>query len=398
MLYDFAIVGGGIVGISTARSLLLSQPNAKIVVLEKDADLAKHQSGRNSGVIHAGVYYQPGSLKATFCREGAQATLRFCEERGIEVERCGKMIVATNQVELDRLQGLEDRTAANSIAFERLSQAELRRREPRIVGLGALHIPSTAIVSYTGVVRAMAADFTSNGGEIRLREQVASVNERADEVTIASNRSEIRARRLIACAGLFADRIARWCGVADDFKIVPFRGEYYRLGSDKNRIVNHLIYPVPDPALPFLGVHLTRMIDGSVTVGPNAVLSLKREGYGRFAFSAADSLETLSFPGFWRVARQHLRSGSEELMNSLIKSKFLAQCKKYCPELQASDLHDHPPGVRAQAVMRDGSLVHDFLIRRTKRTIHVCNAPSPAATSAMPIGREIARQAQALAG
>jgi L-2-hydroxyglutarate oxidase len=344
MVYDFAIVGGGIVGISTARSLLLSQPNAKINVLEKEADLAKHQTGRNSGVIHAGVYYRPGSLKATFCRAGAQATLRFCEERGIEVERCGKLIVATNQIELDRLNGLEERTAANSIAFERLGQTELRRREPRIVGLGALYIPSTAIVSYTSVVRAMAADFTSSGGEIRLREQVVSVKERTDEVVIVTSRGEIRALRLVACAGLFADRIARWCGLEDDFKIVPFRGEYYRLGSDKNRIVNHLIYPVPDPALPFLGVHLTRMIDGSVTVGPNAVLSLKREGYSRFAFSAADTLETLTFAGFWRVARQHLRSGSEEMMNSLIKSKFLAQCKKYCPELQASDLHDLPRG------------------------------------------------------
>lgn len=398
MVYDFAIIGGGIVGISTANSLLQSQPNASIIVLEKEDDLAEHQTGRNSGVIHAGVYYQPGSLKATFCREGSQATLRFCEEHGIQVERCGKLIVATNHVELIRLIALEERTAANSIAFERLSQTELRRREPRIVGLGALYIPSTAIVSYTGVVRAMAADFTASGGEIRLREQVVSVEERADEVVIATSRGEIRARRLVACAGLFADRIARWCGVEDDFRIVPFRGEYYRLGTDKNRIVNHLIYPVPDPALPFLGVHLTRMIDGSVTVGPNAVLSLKREGYSRFAFSAVDSLETLTFPGFWRVARQHLRSGSEEMLNSLIKSKFLAQCKKYCPELQATDLHDHPPGVRAQAVMRDGSLVHDFLIRQTRRTIHVCNAPSPAATSAIPIGREIARQARALAG
>jgi L-2-hydroxyglutarate oxidase len=264
--------------------------------------------------------------------------------------------VATNQVELDRLRGLEEKTAANSIAFERIDRTELRRREPRIVGLGALYIPSTAIVSYAGVARAMATEFRSNGGEIRLRERVVSVEEKPDEVVVATDRGEIRARRLIACAGLFADRIANWCGVADDFKIVPFRGEYYRLGSDKYRIVNHLIYPVPDPALPFLGVHLTRMIDGSVTVGPNAVLSLKREGYGRFAFSAADSLDTLTFPGFWRVARQHLRSGSEELMNSLVKNKFPAQCKKYCPDLQASNMHDHPPGVRAQTVMRDGAL------------------------------------------
>ena len=396
MLYDFAIIGGGIVGISTARSLLLSKPESKIVIFEKEDDLAKHQTGRNSGVIHAGVYYQPGSLKATFCKEGAEATLRFCDERDIAVERCGKLIVATDQLELDRLQGVEERTAANSIKFERIDRAELRRREPRIVGLGALYIPSTAIVSYTSVVRAMADEVKSNGGEIRLGERVVSVREESHQVIVATSRGETRARRMIACAGLFADRVAKWCGIEEDFKIVPFRGEYYRLGSDKNEIVNHLIYPVPDPALPFLGVHLTRMIDGSVTVGPNAVLSLKREGYSRFAFSASDSLETLAYPGFWHVMRRNIRSGSKELMNSVFKKRYLAQCRKYCPELQASDLHEHPPGVRAQAVMKDGTLVHDFLIRRTKRTIHVCNAPSPAATSAMPIGREIARQAQAL--
>lgn len=396
MAYDYAVIGGGIVGISTARSLLLSQPGSKIVVFEKEGDLARHQTGRNSGVIHAGVYYQPGSLKATLCKEGAEATLRFCDEHGIAVERCGKLIVATNQVELERLRGLEERAAANSIGFERIDQAELCRREPRIVGLGALYIPSTAIVSYTDIVRAMAVEFTSSGGEIRLGEKVISVREEIDEVVIATDDTETRARKLIACAGLFADRVAKWCGIEDDFRIVPFRGEYYRLGSDKNRIVNHLIYPVPDPALPFLGVHLTRMIDGGVTVGPNAVLSLKREGYSRFAFSAADSLQTLTYPGFWRVMRQNIRSGSDELMNSLFKTRYLAQCRKYCPELRASDLHDHPPGVRAQAVMNDGTLVHDFLIRRTKRTIHVCNAPSPAATSAIPIGREVARRAEAL--
>jgi (S)-2-hydroxyglutarate dehydrogenase len=396
MLYDFAIIGGGIVGISTARSLLLSQPGSNIVVFEKEDELAKHQTGRNSGVIHAGVYYQPGSLKATLCKEGADATLRFCDQRGIKVERCGKLIVATNQVELDRLRALEDRTVANSIKFERLDQAELRRREPRIVGLGALYIPSTAIVSYTDVVRAMAAEVASGGGEIRLGQQVVSVKEEADQVIVVTDCGETRARKLIACAGLFADRVAKWCGVQDDFRILPFRGEYYRLGSDKNRIVSHLIYPVPDPALPFLGVHLTRMIDGSVTVGPNAVLSFKREGYGRFAFSAKDSFDTLSFPGFWRVMLKNVRSGSEELMNSLFKRRYLAQCRKYCPELSMGDLHDHPAGVRAQAVMSDGTLVHDFLIRRTKRTIHVCNAPSPAATSAIPIGREVARQAESV--
>jgi L-2-hydroxyglutarate oxidase len=393
MLYDFAIIGGGIVGISTARTLMSMKPDSKVIVFEKESALARHQTGRNSGVIHAGIYYQPGSLKAQFCKEGAARTLEFCKAHQIAVEQCGKLIVATTQLELDRLDDLEKRTIANEIEFERIDQTELRRREPRIAGLGALHIPSTAIVDYANVTWALAEELRASGVEIHLRERVVGVTEETDQVTIETEHGTVRSRRLIACAGLFADRVAQWCGVSDDFRIVPFRGEYYRLGSDKNRIVNHLIYPVPDPGLPFLGVHLTRMIDGFVTVGPNAVLSMKREGYSRFAFSAKDSLETLSYPGFWRVARQNLQSGTDELFNSLLKGRYLAQCKKYCPELTTNDLHSHPPGVRAQAVMRDGTLVHDFLIRRTRRTIHVCNAPSPAATSAIPIGQEVARQA-----
>lgn len=259
-----------------------------------------------------------------------------------------------------------------------------------------MHVPSTAIVDYSKVTDALADEFAAGGGEIRLGERVIGIREEHGHVDVDTDRSSLRARRLVGCAGLFADHVARWCGVGDDFKIVPFRGEYYRLGSDKNDIVSHLIYPVPDPSLPFLGVHLTRMIDGYVTVGPNAVLSLKREGYKRFAFSAKDAVETLFFPGFWRIAKQNLRSGSEELMNSLMKSRYLALCRKYCPELKTSDFHSHPPGVRAQAVMTDGTMVHDFLIRTTRRTIHVCNAPSPAATSAIPIGREVASQANAL--
>ncbi|MGC1676713.1 MAG: L-2-hydroxyglutarate oxidase [Candidatus Binataceae bacterium] len=396
MLYDFAIVGGGIVGISTAWNLQRRQPDSRIVVIEKESRLARHQTGRNSGVIHAGVYYQPGSLKARLCKEGAEETLRFCEKHDLPVQRCGKLIVATNQVELDRLKDLEERTRANAIPFERLDRAELQRREPRIVGLGAMHVPSTAIVDYSKVTDALADEFAAGGGEIRLGERVIGIREEHGHVDVDTDRSSLRARRLVGCAGLFADHVARWCGVGDDFKIVPFRGEYYRLGSDKNDIVSHLIYPVPDPSLPFLGVHLTRMIDGYVTVGPNAVLSLKREGYKRFAFSAKDAVETLFFPGFWRIAKQNLRSGSEELMNSLMKSRYLALCRKYCPELKTSDFHSHPPGVRAQAVMTDGTMVHDFLIRTTRRTIHVCNAPSPAATSAIPIGREVASQANAL--
>jgi L-2-hydroxyglutarate oxidase len=396
MQYDYVIVGGGIVGISTARALLRSRPGSKIAVLDKEDALAKHQTGRNSGVIHAGVYYQPGSLKSRLCKEGAAETVEFCDRHEIPVERCGKLIVATNELELVRMRELEERTRANEIPFERLDAAELGRREANIVGVGALHIPSTAIVAYARVTEALAAEVAKEDGEIRLGELVVGIREGASGVEVETSRGTLRTRRMIACAGLFADRLAKWCGVGDDFKIVPFRGEYFRLGSDKNSIVKHLIYPVPDPDLPFLGVHLTRMIDGSVTVGPNAVLSLKREGYSKYAFSLRDAFDTLSYPGFWRAASANLRSGSDELMNSLMRSRYLEQCRKYCPGLALHDLHAHPPGVRAQAVMKDGRMVHDFLIRKTRRTIHVCNAPSPAATSAMPIGREIARQASAL--
>lgn len=393
MLYDFAVIGGGIVGISTAWNLQQRRPGSTILVLEKETALARHQTGRNSGVVHAGVYYQPGSLKARLCKQGAEETLRFCSEHGIRFERCGKLIVATDALELARLAELEQRTSANGIAFERLDRAGLQRREPRIVGLAAMYVPSTAIVDYAQVTKVLAEQFVQRGGELRLGERVADIREDGAEVTLETERGSVHASRLVACAGLYADRLARRCGVGQDFRIVPFRGEYYRLGHDKDAIVRHLIYPVPDPALPFLGVHLTRMIGGYVTVGPNAVLSFKREGYGRFAFSGRDAVETMLYPGFRRLARHNLRSGLDELMNSLLKSRYLARCRKYCPELTAADLHEHAPGVRAQAVMADGTIVHDFLIRCTRRTIHVCNAPSPAATSALPIGRHVAEQA-----
>jgi (S)-2-hydroxyglutarate dehydrogenase len=396
MVYDYVVIGGGIVGICAARSLLADNPNSTLLLIEKETVLAAHQTGRNSGVVHAGVYYQPGSLKATLCKQGAADTLALCEKHEIPVERCGKLIVATNALELDRLDALRRRTEQNQLAYERLDGVELRVREPRIRGLGALYLPATAIVDYRKVTQALADELVALGGEIRLGEQVTGVREDAAQVTIETTRGVVKARRLVACAGLYADRIAKWCGVDGDFAIVPFRGEYFRLGSDKDHIVRHLIYPVPDPDLPFLGVHLTRMIGGYVTVGPNAVLSFKREGYGRAQISLKDSAEMLGYPGFWRLAKDNARSGLDETLNSLIKRRYLALCQKYCPELRLSDLRPHPPGVRAQAVMRDGSLVHDFLIRRTRRTVHVCNAPSPAATSAMPIGRKIAAEAAQL--
>ncbi|WP_298724669.1 L-2-hydroxyglutarate oxidase [uncultured Ferrovibrio sp.] len=393
MQVDFTIIGGGIVGISTALHLIERQPGASILVLDKEQVLAAHQTGHNSGVIHAGVYYAPGSLKARFCREGLVATKNFCQQHGLPFETCGKLIVATNEIELARMGALYKRAQENGLSIERLDDTELRRREPRIVGKGALFVSETGIVDYTAVTQAMAEDFRVAGGVIELGNAVLNIREEPETVILETETGTIRSRYLIACAGLMADRLAAMCGLADDFQIVPFRGEYFRLPPAKDDIVRHLIYPVPDPALPFLGVHLTRMIGGFVTVGPNAVLAMKREGYRKSDFNLRDVAQMVSYRGFWNVLRRNLRSGIDEMRNSLFKRQYLALCQKYCPELTEDDLLPYPAGVRAQAVLPDGTLVHDFLIKSTARTMHVCNAPSPAATSAMPIGKYIVETA-----
>lgn len=392
MQYDYLVIGGGIVGVATARELLLRNPDASLLLMEKEDDLSLHQTGRNSGVIHAGVYYAPGSLKARLCREGAAATKAFCRTKGIPVEQCGKLIVATNEAEVDRLRQLQARCVHNGLEVAWLSQAALKQAEARITGMAALRVTETAIVDYRQVVQAMAADVRKAGGVIQRSTIVTGIREDASGVTVRTREGEIRGGQLIACAGLMADRIARMSGLADDFRIVPFRGEYYRLASSKDRIVDHLIYPVPDPAMPFLGVHLTRMAGGFVTVGPNAVFSLAREGYAKTSVNLRDLADALAFPGFWKVIGSHLSAGIDEMRSSLSKRRYVELCRRYCPELTVDDLLPHPSGVRAQAVMRDGTLVHDFLLRQTPRTLHVCNAPSPAATSAIPIARHIASQ------
>jgi L-2-hydroxyglutarate oxidase len=393
MTYDLAIIGGGIVGLATALEVTERFPGLSIAILEKEAGLARHQTGRNSGVIHAGVYYQPGSLKARFCREGAAATIRFCRDHGLPFEQCGKLLVATDAAELGRMAALQERCVDNGLPVERLDAAELARREPHIRGVAALFVPTTGIVDYGLVARTMGQVVTGWGGEILTAMPVDAIREEPAGVAIDAGGRTIKARHLIVCAGVMADRLARLCGLDLDFRIVPFRGEYYRLGADRNDIVRHLIYPVPDPALPFLGVHLTRMIGGHVTVGPNAVLAFAREGY-RFAdVSLRDMAEMIAYPGFRKVIRANLRSGLAEMRNSLSKRRYLALCQRYCPELVLDDLLPHRPGIRAQAVLADGTLVHDFLIRETRRSIHVCNAPSPAATSAIPIGRELVDRA-----
>lgn len=391
---DICIVGGGIVALSTAMQLLERAPGLTVVLVEKERELGLHQTSHNSGVLHAGVYYQPGSLKAEFCRVGVEATLRFCREHAIRLEQCGKLLVATDEPELQRMTALEARARQNGLAIERLDAVELARREPHISGRGALFVPVTGIVDWRQVALAMASRVRALGGTILTEWPVADLREEADGVTVTSGTGgTLRASHLIACAGLNADRLARLCGIEADFRIVPFRGEYFRLPPSKNEIVRHLIYPIPNPAMPFLGVHLTRMIGGYVTVGPNAVLGFAREAYRRGDANLRDMADYLGFPGFWRMLRAHAGAAASEAASSLSRRRYLALCRKYCPELSLDDLLPYRAGVRAQAVMRDGSLVHDFLIRSTVRTLHVCNAPSPAATCSLPIGAHLTRLA-----
>jgi L-2-hydroxyglutarate oxidase len=396
--HDLVLIGGGIVGVATAWQLKQRHPGLAILLLEKEMELARHQTGRNSGVIHAGVYYAPGSLKAEFCRRGAAWTMDFCREQGLPYEQCGKLLVATDEVEFERLAALEERCRQNGIATERLSEKDLAKREPHITGVGAIYVAATGITDYRRITDRMAALFTAAGGEIQTGTAVRAIDEGPRNVRIGMGSETVAARYVIACGGLMADRLARMMHIPLDFRIIPFRGEYYRLPPSRNRLVRHLIYPVPDPELPFLGVHLTRMIDGSVTVGPNAVLGWKREGYGRVNLDLKDSLEMLTYRGFWKVIGANLRSGLEEIRDSFNRRGYLARIRKYCPQLTLNDLQPHPVGIRAQAVTHRGELVHDFLFAESARSLHVCNAPSPAATSAMPIGAYLCDKAAAKFG
>lgn len=393
MKFDYVIIGGGIVGVSTAWQLQQRFPQKRIAIVEKESQFACHQTGHNSGVIHAGVYYQPGSLKAKFCKEGVQATIEFCKDNDIHYEQCGKLLVATNALEQERMLALFERCTENGIDAQLLDQAQLKQREPNITGVGGIFVKQTGIVNYQQVTTKMAEKFQQLGGTILLNHEVIGLVEDANGVTIQVNHSGenlvLESDFLVACSGLMADRTTKMLGIKTDFQIIPFRGEYYRLSPQHNNIVNHLIYPIPDPDLPFLGVHLTRMIDGSVTVGPNAVQGWKREGYGRINISLKDILDMIRFKGFWRVLNNNLKVGLVETFNSWWKPGYLKTVQKYCPSLKSRDLQPYPAGIRAQAVMKDGSMVHDFLFAQSPRSLHVCNAPSPAATSALPIGAYI---------
>lgn len=387
--FDFIIIGGGIIGLSTAWRLKQLYPDKKVLLLEKENGLAQHQTGHNSGVIHAGVYYQPGSLKARLCKQGAAASYKFCRQNNIPFRQTGKLLVATNSAEQLCLHALFERCLENGLSVKMINPVHLRELEPEIIGQGAVLVRESGIVNFARICRAMAQQIRLMGGEIQLGMQVTDISESPGQVRVQTDNKTFQTDRLVVCAGLMADRLAAMQGLAKDFRIIPIRGEYFRLRQRKSDFIRHLIYPIPNPALPFLGVHLTITIDGTITVGPNAVQGWKREGYGTFNFNFRDAIETMAFPGFWKLSSRHLGSGLREIRNSIWKRGYLQQVRKYCPGLTLQDLEPHPTGIRAQAVLRDGTMVDDFLFKQTGRCLHVCNAPSPAATSAIPIGNYI---------
>jgi L-2-hydroxyglutarate oxidase len=391
-MYDFAIIGGGIVGLSTGLALSRRYPAARILLLEKEKRWADHQTGRNSGVIHSGIYYKPGSLKAKLAVEGNRRMVAFCREHSIPHDVCGKVIVATRREELPRLDALFERGQENGLTLSKLDPAGLRAIEPYANGLAALHVPSTGIVNYRQVAETIAGLLSQSGADLRASAEVRAISETGDGVELSAGRDTFRARTLINCAGLHSDRVARLAGVDPGVRIVPFRGEYYKLKPEKLHLVKHLIYPVPDPRFPFLGVHFTRMIDGEVEAGPNAVLSMKREGYSRIAFSFRDAADTVAYPGLWKLISRHWKESAEEIVRSFSKAAFVRSLQRLVPEIQAEDLEPALAGVRAQALRPDGSLVDDFLILTHGNSIHVLNAPSPAATASLVIGEAIVAQ------
>lgn len=391
-MYDFAIVGGGIVGLSTGMALTKRYPGAKIIMIEKEKDWARHQTGHNSGVIHSGIYYKPGSYKARFAREGNAAMVEFCKEHGIAYDVCGKVIVATEPKELPLLDNLYQRGLQNELNVKKIDKEELKEIEPHVAGLAAIRVPSCGIADYKGVSRTFARIIQEGGGELRLGTKAENIAEEANKVTIETNRGTIEARFLINCAGLHSDRVAKMTGMKTGMKIVPFRGEYYELVPEKRHLVKHLIYPVPNPDFPFLGVHFTRMINGEVHAGPNAVLAFKREGYTKKDIDIKDVFEVLTYSGFWKMAMPNMKEGMKEMVRSFSKQAFLHSLQRLIPELTEKDIVPTHAGVRAQALMHDGSMVDDFAIFSGKSSMHVCNAPSPAATASIKIGEEIANR------
>jgi L-2-hydroxyglutarate oxidase len=390
---DVAVVGGGVVGLATALRLL-QHARVDLAVLEAEDRVAAHQTGHNSGVVHSGIYYKPGSLKAKLCVEGREALYAFCAERGVRHEKCGKVIVAATPEELPRLDAIEQRGKENGLdGLRRLDPAALKAIEPHATGLAALHVPQTGIVDYREVSEALAAAIREQGGAVETRAEVEAVRREAGRFVLDTPGGEVRCRFLVNCAGLRSDRFARLAGVEPGLRIVPFRGEYWSLAPDRAHLVKHLIYPVPDPRYPFLGVHFTRRISGEIEAGPNAVLAFKREGYTRFSMSARDLWDTFSYPGAWRLFAKHWRTGVDEWTRSLSKAALVRALQVLVPEVRSADVVAAGSGVRAQAVGPDGAMVDDFHIVEAENQVHVLNAPSPAATACLAIGRVIAETA-----
>lgn len=391
-MYDFAIIGGGIVGLSTGAALGKKYPNAQILVLEKEDSWAKHQTGHNSGVIHSGIYYTPGSFKAKFARQGSQSMVSFCQEYGIEHDICGKVIVATKPTELPLLDHLYQRGLSNGLNTNKITAEELKEIEPHVNGLAAIKVPMAGIVNYSEVCKTFVQLIKEKGGQLCLDTKVEQINENSTGVEIETNKGLFTTRFLINCAGLHSDRVAKLSGIKTDMKIIPFRGEYYELKPAKRHLVKNLIYPVPNPNFPFLGVHFTRMIGGKVEAGPNAVLGFKREGYSKKDFDLKDFTEVMTYLGFWKLASKYWKEGLDEMTRSFSKSAFVRSLQQLIPEIQALTPDVAPSGVRAQALKADGSLVDDFHIIPGKNSIHICNAPSPAATASIEIGEAIVEQ------
>ncbi|PRX98031.1 L-2-hydroxyglutarate oxidase [Allonocardiopsis opalescens] len=390
---DVAVVGGGIVGLAAARALLRARPGLRLCLLEREQGWGRHQTGHNSGVIHSGLYYAPGSLKARLTREGLREMYAFCAEQGLPAERCGKVVVASDASELPRLEALYERGRANGVRVERLTRAQLRAREPHIAGAAALLVPETGITDYGAVAERIAALLAEDGADLRLGTTVQGIETHGEAALVATDRGTLRARQVVTAAGLHSDLLVRASGAAPKAAIVPFRGEYFHLRPERTDLVRHLVYPVPDPAFPFLGVHLTRSVDGGVHAGPSAVLALSRHGYRRRDVSARTLRELAASRGLRLLARRYWRAGLAEMARSAAKPLFVRGVRRLLPEVRGRDLVRAEAGVRAQALTPDGALVDDFLFQREGRCLHVVNAPSPAATASFAIGRAIAERA-----
>ncbi len=390
-MFDVTVIGGGIVGLATALQIQKANPSLRILLIEKECELARHQTGNNSGVIHSGLYYKPGSLKATNCIRGYHLLLDFCKENEVPYDLCGKIVVATEEKELPLLQNLFDRGKQNGLdGFKKLSKDELKEYEPHVNGLEGFFVPQTGIVDYTKVSLKYGDLLRKNGAIIKLGEKVTAIHNQSNQLEVITDKSSYPSKLVINCAGLYSDKIARMTVPNVDVKIIPFRGEYYKLTKEKEYLVKNLIYPVPDPNFPFLGVHFTRMAKGGVEAGPNAVLAFQREGYRKSDINLSELMESLAWPGFQKVAAKYWRTGFGEMYRSFSKAAFTKALQKLIPEIKESDLTEGGAGVRAQACSRDGGLVDDFLILEEKNVINVCNAPSPAATSSLAIGETVA--------